>query len=300
MNRVAGEAFDLTTGPLLRLAVFSNTTATQHILVLTVHHIVSDGWSMNLVARDLLEAYEAFAQGHAPPLRPPELLQYGHYVQWLEQQDIDSGVRHWVRQLGGLPPLELPTDIPRPAALRNEGAMVSATVPAEVTRALAALGRAHGATLFHVLLTAVHVLLQGHSQQQDLGIGIPVANRSLPETENMVSLPQCRCLCPWRCLRESRVGRALTAPFHQKAPFLSQGTGFVSLLRARPRVGGDCPVVVGRRPNRRRVPAKLCGLWVALTGVSQRSSCWRSSCMGIASGHRFVFLLKTIQTVKSG
>ncbi|HEU4328582.1 MAG TPA: amino acid adenylation domain-containing protein [Roseiflexaceae bacterium] len=183
--------FDLARGPLLRVAVL-RLSDTEHVLLLTLHHIISDGWSIEVLFRELADCYAAHAAGRAPAL-PPLEASYADFVRW--QQDWLSGARlerrlaFWREQLSGtLPILELPSDRPRPAVQSSHGAARTFTVEPGLTAALRALGERAGATLFMTLLASFNVLLSRLSNQTDVLVGTPVANRSRPEYERLIGL----------------------------------------------------------------------------------------------------------------
>jgi amino acid adenylation domain-containing protein len=185
----AGRPFDLTRGPLLR-GLLLRLAADDHLAALTMHHIVSDGWSMGILVRELTVLYTAFAAGRPSPL--PELpVQYADFAvwqgSWLHGEVLESEISFWHRQLAGLPPLlALPTDRPRPAVQSFRGAIRPVRLPAGLTRQAQVLSRREGATLFMVLLTGFQALLSRYSGQQDLAVGSPVAGRNRVETEGLI------------------------------------------------------------------------------------------------------------------
>jgi len=185
----AARPFDLTRGPLLRV-VLLRLTREDHLAALTMHHIVSDGWSVGLLVREVGTLYAAFAEGRPSPL--PELpVQYPDFAvwqgSWLRDQVLESEIAWWRRQLAGLPPLlALPTDRPRPGVQSFRGALRPLRLPEGLTRQLQALGRREGATLFMVLLAGFQALLARHSGQGDFAVGTPVAGRNQVEIEGMI------------------------------------------------------------------------------------------------------------------
>ncbi|HEY7216731.1 MAG TPA: amino acid adenylation domain-containing protein, partial [Thermoanaerobaculia bacterium] len=185
----AGRPFDLTRGPLLR-GVLLQLAEDDHVVALTLHHIVSDGWSMGILVREVSALYGAFAEGRPSPL--PELpIQYADFAawqrSWLHGEILESEISFWRQQLTGLPPLlELPTDRPRPAVQSFRGATRPVRLPAELLRQAQALGQREGATLFMVLLAGFQILLARYSGQQDLAVGTPVAGRNRVETEGLI------------------------------------------------------------------------------------------------------------------
>ncbi|MBZ4423326.1 non-ribosomal peptide synthetase, partial [Myxococcus sp. RHSTA-1-4] len=181
--------FDLARGPLLR-ATLLRLASDDHVLLLTMHHIVSDGWSMGVLVREMVAAYEAHASGGT--LRLPELpVQYADFASWqrgwLQGEVLDAEVAWWRRQLEGAPEaLELPTDRPRPAVPTPRGAHVPVRLPEPLSASVEALARAEGATPFMLLLAAFQVLLSRYSGQDDVTVGSPIAGRNRAETEGLL------------------------------------------------------------------------------------------------------------------
>ena len=185
----AGRPFDLARGPLVRTSVL-HLADDDHLLLLTIHHIVSDGWSMEVLSRELTELYAAEV-GDRPSELPELEVQYTDYAvwqrRWLRGDALEEQLAYWRRRLEGAPPLhELPTDHPRPARQAFRGASLPVHVGPSLTASLRALADRDGATLFTVLLAAFGVLLHRHSGQEDLVIGTPVANRVATETEPLI------------------------------------------------------------------------------------------------------------------
>ncbi|HSG38632.1 MAG TPA: amino acid adenylation domain-containing protein, partial [Thermoanaerobaculia bacterium] len=190
----AGEArrpFDLGRGPLLR-ATLLRISAEEHVALLTMHHIVSDGWSMGVMVRELGALYAAFAEGRPSPL--PELaVQYADFAAWqrrrLSGDFLESELAWWRGQLAGMPPaLDLPVDHQRPAARSLRGAVHGFKLEAEALAGLTAISRRHGATLFMTLLAGFAGLLRRYSGQEDLAVGTPIAGRTRAETEPLIGL----------------------------------------------------------------------------------------------------------------
>jgi len=183
------EPFDLSTGPLFR-ATLIRVEPARHLLLLVMHHIVSDGWSMSILVRELRSLYGAFRAGRASPL--PELpVQYADYAawqrEWLSGGTLEAQVAYWKGKLGGLPPvLELPTDRRRPPIQTFRGDYVSVVAPADLTARLSTLAQRQGVTLFMLLLAAFQVLLRRYAGQDDIWVGTPVANRTRAEIENLI------------------------------------------------------------------------------------------------------------------
>ena len=181
--------FDLARGPLWRAALI-RLSEEESIMVLTMHHIISDGWSINVLVKEVASLYRAFAAGEPSPL--PELsIQYADYAhwqrKWLQGEALQRQVDYWRRQLGGAPPaLELPTSRPRPAVQGYRGATFNLLIAAETYQKLKALGKREGATLFMLLLAAFQVLLYRYTGQEDICVGTPVAGRTRAEVEDLI------------------------------------------------------------------------------------------------------------------
>jgi amino acid adenylation domain-containing protein len=181
--------FDLAEGPLLR-ALLLRLSATEHVLVVNMHHVVSDGWSIGVFVRELGALYRAFHDGQPSPL-PPLPVQYADFAAWqrgwLAGDVLDTQLAWWRGQLAGLPAvLELPTDRPRPAVQSFRGASVALVLPAGLARDLAALARRRGATFYMALLAGFQALLARHGAGEDIPIGSPVANRTRAELEPLI------------------------------------------------------------------------------------------------------------------
>ncbi len=187
----SGLPFDLAAGPLLRAALV-RLGAEEHVLLITMHHIVSDGWSMGVFIEEIGRSYQAFAAGVQPQL--PDLpVQYADYARWqrgwLHGETLASQVAYWREKLGGEPAaLELPLDRPRPAGDVFRGARRTVHVSLPGIEALEALGRREEATVFMALLAAFEVLLHRVTGQTDISVGTPVAGRSRSETEGLIGL----------------------------------------------------------------------------------------------------------------
>ncbi len=177
--------FDLETGPLWR-ALLVRIPGRDHVLLVTAHHIASDGWSTVVAERELTELCTALHEGRAPALAPAG--QYADYAAWQQRTmtDFAAEISFWRGRLDGLEPVRLPTDYTRPAERDPSGAAELVTIPAALADELTALGRRHGATPFMTLLTAFSMLLARCTGQRDLGIGTPVTGRDRPETRTML------------------------------------------------------------------------------------------------------------------
>ncbi|MEU5018279.1 non-ribosomal peptide synthetase [Streptomyces angustmyceticus] len=229
VRREAFRPMDLQAGPPARAALV-RAADDEHLLLVVVHHIVSDGWSMRLIAQELPELYAAERAG-----RPADLavlpVQYADFAlwqrEWLREAAIDRQLEYWQKALAGLDPLELPTDRPRPAVRSGHGSSLEFEVTGAVAEGLRELARCEDCTLFMVLLGFFQVLLSTYSGQSDVAVGVPIAGRNRTETEGLVGFfvnnlvlrvdlgddPTVREL-----LRQVK-GRALDAYGNQDVPF---------------------------------------------------------------------------------
>ncbi|HEY7767416.1 amino acid adenylation domain-containing protein, partial [Longimicrobium sp.] len=188
----AGEAiapFDLARGPLVRGRLV-RMAADDHVLLLTMHHIVSDGWSLGVLHGELAALYAAFARGEPDPL-PPLPVQYADYAAWHRRQVEGEVLRrqgdYWRATLAGAPELlELPADHPRPARQDFAGASLKVELDEALTAALMALGQRHGATLYMTLLAGWAAVLARLSGQDEVVVGTPSANRGRSEVEGLI------------------------------------------------------------------------------------------------------------------
>ncbi len=181
--------FDLARGPLFRARLL-RLDEDDHVLLLTMHHIVGDGWSIGVLLGELQALYEAFLLGR-PPVLPDLPLQYADYAEWegnrLRGDLIDRQVAYWRKQLAGAPSsLDLPTDRPRPQVATFRGAWRSFRLPKDLSASIKALALREGTTLFTTLLAAIQALLHRYSGQDDLCVGTPVAGRTRLETEGLI------------------------------------------------------------------------------------------------------------------
>ncbi|HEX5746348.1 MAG TPA: amino acid adenylation domain-containing protein [Archangium sp.] len=187
----ARKPFDLARGPLLRVTLLK-LGGREHLLLATMHHILSDGWSMGVLVRELAQVYEAFLAGRKPEL-PGLPIQYADYALWLrgwmKGEVLEQQLGWWRKYLAGAPPvLELPTDRPRPAVQTYRGAKLPVHLPRELAEGLDALSLREGVTPFMALLAAFKVLLHRCSGQIDLTVGTPIAGRERPETHGLIGL----------------------------------------------------------------------------------------------------------------
>ncbi|WP_375773035.1 amino acid adenylation domain-containing protein [Archangium gephyra] len=186
----ARQTFDLTKGPLLRAALL-RLAEREHVLLLSMHHIISDGWSLGVLVRELAALYAAFVQGQPSPLKALPL-QYAELASWqreaLQGEALETQLSWWRERLDPNAILELPTDRPRPTALSPHGARQTVMLPLALTQTLKSLGQREGKTLFVTLLSAFEVLLHRYTGQEDLVVGTPIAGRNRSELEGMIGL----------------------------------------------------------------------------------------------------------------
>jgi hypothetical protein len=189
---VAEEArrpFDLEIGPLARTTLI-RPGAEDHVLLLTMHHIITDSWSIGILFRELSILYPGFINGTHASL--PELnIQYADFAdwqrRWLIGDVLEKQLDYWREQLRGVPPLlNLPTDRPRPAIATTRGAHESCTLPKTLSQAIRDLSRQENATLFMTLLAGFQILLQRYTGQDDLCVGTPIAGRRWRETQTLI------------------------------------------------------------------------------------------------------------------
>ncbi len=187
----ADRPFDLARGPLWRARLLQLATpgSARHILLLTLHHIVSDAWSTGVLRHELAALYRAFAAGRPSPL-PELVIQVADFAawqrRWLDGPALERQLGYWRRQLAGLPELRLPLDRPRPAAQTYRGASCALRLPAAASEAVRELGWRAGASLYMTLLAAFMALLARITGQRDLAVGSPIANRGAPELEALI------------------------------------------------------------------------------------------------------------------
>ena len=188
VNAESNEPFDLATGPMLRVRLL-RLGDDDHVVLLTMHHIASDGWSMGVLTKEVATLYATYSQGEESSLT--ELpVQYGDFAVWqrgwLQGEELERQLSYWRAQLRELPLLELPVDHARPSIQSYDGASVGFRLSAEVSAALKELSRREGVTLFMTLLAAFQALLSRYSGQRDIVVGTPIAGRTHHEIEPLI------------------------------------------------------------------------------------------------------------------
>src|ERR1700722_269313 len=183
-----GRRFDLGRGPLFR-AKLVKLGEQEHVLLVTMHHIVSDGWSMGILVKEVAGLYESYVEGRGSGL--PELaIQYADYAiwqrSWLQGEVLEKQLGYWREQLAGVAVLELATDRMRPAVMSHAGGVVGIRLGKELTRKLKELSQREGVTLFMTLLAGYQLLLSRYIGQEDIAVGTDVANRTHAELEGLI------------------------------------------------------------------------------------------------------------------
>ncbi|NUK90119.1 condensation domain-containing protein, partial [Streptomyces lunaelactis] len=184
----AGKAFDLTSGRLLR-ATAVRLADEHHLLLLTIHHIVADGWSVSVLTDELREFYTAAVESR-PAVLGELPIQYGDFALWqhgwLTPEREERQLGYWRQNLAGVEPLELPTDRPRPLVRSGAGDAVTFTLDADVAQGLQKIASAQGASLFMAGLAGFQAVLSRWSRQDDIAVGTPIAGRNRAEVEDLV------------------------------------------------------------------------------------------------------------------
>ena len=224
------QPFNLSTGPLLR-AKLIQTGPEAFVITMTIHHIISDGWSMGIFVNELAALYQAEVAQSDITLTPLSI-QYGDYAawqqSWLSGEVLENELSYWEEKLADVPPLlDLPTDRPRPAAQTSNGAHYSFEFPAELVAAVNKLSRKVGVTQFMTLLAGFEVVLQRYSGQDRFCIGTPMANRTRPELEQLIGFFVNSLIMKADLSGDLNVGKLLTrvrqtaleAYAHQDVPF---------------------------------------------------------------------------------
>lgn len=230
MMAEATQAFDLQNGPLLSLRLL-RLAAQEHVLLLTLHHIIADGWSMNILIDEFMRTYDALVAGREPTLAPLTV-HYRDYAlwqrSWLEAGERERQLDYWRTQLGDEHPvLELPTDRAYPAQASHQGARLDTVIDAALREELKNLAQRQGVTLFVVLLAAFKTLLHRYSGQTDIRVGGLIANRTRSETEGLIGFfvntqilrSVVTAQTPFTELLQNLRQAALGAQAHQDLPF---------------------------------------------------------------------------------
>ena len=181
--------FDLEKGPLLKVQLLQ-LREDKYLFIYVMHHIISDGWSMELLIRELLTLYDAYSQRYENPLKPLRI-QYKDYVAWQQQQlsgtDLEKHEQYWLGRFSGeIPVLEMPTDRLRPVVKTYNGATVKRTMSKVLTNKLKKIVQQEEATLFMGLLAGVKTLLYKYTGQEDIIAGSPIAGRNHSDLENQI------------------------------------------------------------------------------------------------------------------
>ena len=189
VNEEARRPFDLARGPLFRATLVQLETE-EHALLFTMHHIISDGWSIGVLIKEFAALYQAFLQGepHSLPPLPVQYADFAHWQrQWMQGEVLEKELSYWKERLGGSPTvLELPTDRPRPAVQTFCGAIQPVRLPGGLSARLREMSRREGVTLFMTLLAGFQTLLHRYSGQDDIVVGSPIAGRTQSEVEGLI------------------------------------------------------------------------------------------------------------------
>jgi amino acid adenylation domain-containing protein/non-ribosomal peptide synthase protein (TIGR01720 family) len=230
IDRESRRVFDIERGPLWRCLILRRS-ASEHVLMFTVHHLIFDGWSRGILLGEFTTCYRAYVSGGSPVLAALPI-QYRDFIRWhrarFDAEEFDDQFTYWERQLQGpLPVLELPSDRPRPPQFSYRGADIMFAMTAELTQRLAAVARAEGASLFMVLLAGWTLLLHRYAHQDDIIVGTATSGRTRPDCEHLIG-----CFINALPLRVSLAGNptgrellarvrevALDAYAHQDIPF---------------------------------------------------------------------------------
>ncbi|MEA5617548.1 amino acid adenylation domain-containing protein [Cronbergia sp. UHCC 0137] len=184
----ASQSFDLTQAPLMRVKII-RLAPDQATLLLTLHHIIADGWSRGILLRELATCYRALAVGEKPSL-PALTIQYADFSlwqrEWLEREEMKTQLAYWRHKLANLPTLELPTDYPRTALQKFNGKIESYLLPKSLLESLKNLSKQQGVTLFMLLLAAFKILLHRYCQQDEIVLGVPSANRNHQQIQSLI------------------------------------------------------------------------------------------------------------------
>ncbi|WUQ57217.1 amino acid adenylation domain-containing protein [Streptomyces virginiae] len=188
VDEEARKPFDLANGPLLR-GKLVRLGADEHAFLMTLHHAVSDGWSLSIVMDELVALYRAFARNEPSPLAPLPITYVDYTLwqrSWLEGEELEAQLGYWQQKLADVPTLELPTDRPRPPVQSFRGARHEMAWSPELSRSISELAHREGVSLFMALLAGFDVLMARSSGQRDVTVGTPIANRTMTELERLV------------------------------------------------------------------------------------------------------------------
>src|SRR5262249_54808065 len=227
-NAMASRPFDLAVGPLMRIALVHRSD--DDMMILIMHHIICDGWSMGILFRELVVIYAAYMSGRDSPL-PDLTIQYSDFAAWqrrrLQGEGLEQLLDYWRAKLEGIPVLNLPHDHTRPPVQTFRGASRKIEIPRTVVTQLKTVAEGANATLFMVLLTAFKVLLSRYAGQDDIAVGSYIANRNRAEVEQLIGFfvntlvmrPDLKGNPPFREALARVKETALGAYAHQDMPF---------------------------------------------------------------------------------
>ena len=184
--------FDLISGPFYQIRLLRLSAEQKHVLLISIHHIIFDEWSYDILCRELAAFYDAFNRQESVTL-PEPIIQYADFAAWqrerLQGERLQTQLAYWEQQLAGAPQaLALPTDHPRPAVQSLRGAQAPVHFPKHLSDGLKQLSQQAGTTLFMTLLAAFNVLMYRYSNQEDIVVGTPISNRTHAETEPLIGM----------------------------------------------------------------------------------------------------------------
>src|SRR5665213_1364270 len=226
---LVNKPFDLSADYLLR-ADLIRLDKEEHILVVTMHHIASDGWSTSILVKEVMALYEGYT-GNTEIVLPPLAVQYADYAIWqrnyLQGEVLENKLGYWKEKLDGVATLQLPTDYSRPPVQSSRGATYGFKIDKALSAQLQTLSNAHGATLYMTLLSAFNVLLYRYSGQEDICVGTPIAGRNQQELEGLIGFflntlalrSQVRGDMPFNELLQEVKATTIGAYAHQEVPF---------------------------------------------------------------------------------
>ncbi|HKH61041.1 MAG TPA: amino acid adenylation domain-containing protein [Flavitalea sp.] len=229
INRFVYDPFDLSKDHMLRASLIMLHDH-EHILLVTMHHIASDGWSVSIIVKEVVELYNSYKEG-TPVQLSPLRIQYADFSIWqrtnIVGKVLESKIQYWKEKLDQVAPLQLPTDFSRPLLQSTKGSYVNFKISKEISSALISLSQQQGATLFMTLLSAFKVLLHRYSGQEDICVGTPIAGRQQQEVEDLVGFfvntlalrTQVNSNIPFTSLLQEVKTTTLEAYAHQELPF---------------------------------------------------------------------------------